>query len=109
MAKTLDELMKSITKREAKRDAQMSFVMSKIKSVPNQIAQRGIQKKKSIEKKLKAQKMVRLQKIYNFLQMGLSPLANLRSSSRAPLRMKWEAEVSLPLPMPSHTLKESTS
>uniref|UniRef100_A0A2N9IVU3 Retrotransposon gag domain-containing protein n=1 Tax=Fagus sylvatica TaxID=28930 RepID=A0A2N9IVU3_FAGSY len=34
MAKTLEELMKSITEREAKRDAQMSFVMSKIENVP---------------------------------------------------------------------------
>ncbi len=39
MAKTLEELMKSITEREVRRDAQMSFVMSKIESMlePNRI------------------------------------------------------------------------
>ena len=41
MAKTLEELMKSITEREARRDAQMSFVMSKIESVPEPNCTRG--------------------------------------------------------------------
>ena len=34
MAKTLEELMKSITEREVRRDAQMSFVIRKIESMP---------------------------------------------------------------------------
>ena len=63
----------------------------------------------SIKKRLRDPKRVRLRKSCKFLQMGLFPLANLRSSSRTPSRIKWEAEVNLPLAMSSHTLKELTS
>jgi hypothetical protein len=45
MAKTLEELMKSITEREARRDAQISFVMSKIENMPESNRTDGIQKK----------------------------------------------------------------
>ena len=47
MAKTLEELMKSITERETIRDAQMSFMMSKIENVPETKSHRGGSRKRS--------------------------------------------------------------
>ena len=41
MAKTLEELMKSITEREAKRDAQISFMMNQIANMPKSNRTRG--------------------------------------------------------------------